>query len=121
MIIHLPDCANIWTGQGCDMAIRPHLPLEERLTLLRAADQFRQWASLDDERVCVLCERKFSGRQVGISRGRGGRVHLHCPTENCSAGPNQWVYPGNPLVSEAAYADWQRALAYTNTELSPAA
>ena len=103
------------------MAIQPHLPLEERLALLRTADQFRQWSSLDDERVCVLCERKFSGRQVGIRRGRGGRVHLHCPTENCNGGPSQWVYTGNPLLSKAAYADWQRALGSTDAELSSAA
>ena len=108
------------------MAIQPHLPLEERLSHLRAADHFRHWSSLDDKRVCILCERKFNGRQVGISRTRGGRVRLHCPTEACNAGPSQWVYPGNPLVSETAYADWQRALENTDAEsssaqLSPAA
>jgi len=96
------------------------LPSEERLALLRAADQLRHWSSLDDNRVCILCERKFNGRQVGISRGRGGRVRLHCPTEGCNAGPSQWVYPGNPFVSEAAYADWQRALANTDAESSSA-
>jgi len=100
------------------MAIQPHLPLEERLNLLRTTDQFRHWSSLDDKRVCILCERKFNGRQVGISRGRGGKLHLHCPTEGCAAGPNQWVYPGNPLVSEIAYADWQRALENADTQTS---
>lgn len=102
------------------MAIRRHLPLEERLALLRTADQFRHWSSLDDDRVCILCERKFNGRQVDISHGRGRRVRLHCPTDGCNAGPSQWVYPGNPLISETAYADWQRALENTEAESSSA-
>ena len=106
------------------MAVRPHLPLEERLALLRMVDQFRSWSSLDDKRICILCERRFNGRQVGISRGRGGQVRLHCPTEGCSAEPSQWVYPGNPLVSEAAHADWPGALENTgpsSAELTSAA
>ena len=111
VIIHLSDCANTWSRQRYGMAIQPHLPLDERLLILRSVDQFRAWTSLDDERVCVLCERKFSGRQVRITRTRGGRgFQLHCPSEGCNAGPGQWVYPGNPLVSETAYQDWQRAL-----------
>jgi hypothetical protein len=97
------------------MAIRPHLPLDERLTILRSTDQFRNWNSLDDNRVCILCEKQFSGRQVGITRGRGGRYRLHCPTDGCKAGPEHWVYPGNPLVSQAAYQDWQRALLSVET------
>ena len=105
------------------MAIRPHLPLDERLLMLRAADQLRTWNSLDDERVCVLCERKFSGRQVQIFRNRAGGFELRCPTDKCASRPTQWVYPGNPLVSEAAYQDWQRALmdAGTDTPTSAAA
>jgi hypothetical protein len=93
------------------MAIQPHLPLDERLLILRKADQFRTWSSLDDKRVCILCNKEFSGRQVEISRSRTGRNELRCPTDGCNARPSQWVYPGNPLISEAAYADWQRALA----------
>jgi hypothetical protein len=107
------------------MAIQPHLPLDERLLILREADQFRTWRSLDDKRVCILCDKKFSGRQVRITRGRGGRFHLHCPTDGCNAASSQWVYPGNPLVSETAYQDWQRALGNGETtsaaELSSAA
>ncbi|HJT82376.1 MAG TPA: hypothetical protein VJ719_14375, partial [Chthoniobacterales bacterium] len=89
---------------------RPHVPLADRLLILRAADQFRHWGSLDDHRVCVMCETEFTGRQVGITRTRSGHYRLHCPTEECNAGPRQWVYPGNPLTSDAAYQDWQRAL-----------
>ena len=92
------------------MAIKPHLPLEDRLSILQAVDQFRHWRSLDDKRVCILCDRSFSGRQVQITRTRSGRVQLRCPTQGCKAEPNHWVYPGNPLVSETAYKDWRRAL-----------
>ena len=97
-------------GQAVGMAIRPHVPLDERLLILRKTDQFRNWSSLDDTRVCILCEKEFSGRQVQIFRGRGGHYRLQCPTDECKGGPAHWVYPGNPLVSEAAYQDWQRAL-----------
>jgi hypothetical protein len=101
------------------MAIKPHLPLDERLIILRAADQFRNWSSLDDQRVCIFCEKTFTGRQVEIRSTRAGTFHLHCPTETCNAGPKQWVYTGNPLVSEAAWRDWQRAL--EQSEFTPAA
>jgi hypothetical protein len=79
-----------------------HLPLDERLLVLRAADHFRTWNSLDDRRVCILCDKTFSGRQVEVIREHSGRFRLHCPTEGCTSGPSQWVYPGDPLISEAA-------------------
>ena len=101
------------------MAIRPHLPLDQRFLMLRGADQFRRWNSLDDRRVCILCEREFSGRQVAVERNRAGRVQLRCPTDGCQAGPSQWVYPGNPLVSDAAYQDWQRAFAASDAGSLP--
>ena len=91
------------------MAMKPHLALDERLSILQTADHFRSWNSLDDKRVCILCDRSFIGRQVEITRSRSGRVHLHCPTEGCNSEPNHWVYPGNPLVSETAFQDWARA------------
>jgi hypothetical protein len=101
------------------MAIKPHLPLDERLSVLRENDRFRNWSSLDDQRVCILCEKQFTGRQVEISRNRTGRYELHCPTQGCKGGPNHWVYPGNPLVSEAAYKDWQRAMVDSTGESLP--
>ncbi|MEP7077989.1 MAG: hypothetical protein ABI795_03085 [Chthoniobacterales bacterium] len=78
---------------------------EEKLAALREGDCFREWASLDDQRICVLCERKFCGRQVRIT-GRKGRAQLHCPSENCAGTPREWVLPGNPFTSEKAWADW---------------
>ena len=90
--------------------INQHIRLEERLSILRSEDQFRQWHSLDDKRFCILCERTFDGRQVDIRRSSGGRFRLHCPTEDCSSTPQHWVRPGNPLVSAKVYQDWSVAL-----------
>ncbi|MDQ2868188.1 MAG: hypothetical protein M3R59_07245 [Verrucomicrobiota bacterium] len=81
------------------------------LAALRAADAFRPWLSLDDERLCLLCERTFHGRDVLVAEE--GR-EVHCPTPACPSHPDQWVHPGNPLVSEVAYADWWRALGETD-------
>src|SRR5207248_5349875 len=43
-----------------------HINLDDRLSILRVGDPSRSWNSLDDQRVCVLCGRKFKGRQVDI-------------------------------------------------------
>ncbi|HEV2096344.1 MAG TPA: hypothetical protein VGQ82_07570 [Chthoniobacterales bacterium] len=78
---------------------------EEKLAALREGDRFREWESLDDQRTCVLCERKFRGRQVGITVGKGARVELHCPSEKCAGTPREWVLPGTALVGEDPWAD----------------
>jgi hypothetical protein len=93
-----------------ETVIKQYIRLEERLSILRSEDQFRQWQSLDDKRFCILCERTFDGRQVDIRGSSGGRFRLHCPTEDCSSTPQHWVRPGNPLVSDKAYQDWSVAL-----------
>ena len=87
---------------------------DERLSILRAYDHFREWQSLDDERVCVVCDRVFNGHEVQIVM-IGNDYKLHCPTAACESGVHQWVYPGNPLLSDAAYADWWRALGSTDS------
>jgi len=87
----------------------PHLQSDDRLSILRAMDQFRSWSSLDDRRFCILCAKTFTGRQIEITECRGVQYELHCPTQGCNSRPHQWVYPGNPLISDAAYADWWRA------------
>jgi len=92
----------------CTMS--PHLEPEDRLSILRAGDQFRTWKSLDDQRVCILCEKKFNGHGVEITRTGDGRYELHCPTEECNSGPHQWVYSGTPLISDIIEPDWWRAI-----------
>ena len=75
-----------------------YLNLDDRLPLLRVGDAFRSWNSLDDQRVCVLCERKFKGRQVDIRRLPGGKFRLYCPTLGCPSTPHQWGY-ATPCVT----------------------
>jgi hypothetical protein len=86
-----------------------HVKLGDRLSILRAGDRFRRWNSVDDLRVCNVCERKFKGRQVEIRRFAGGKSKLYCPTLGCPSGPHQWLYPRAPVVSKTAEPDSWRA------------
>lgn len=85
-----------------------HLTSEEKLFALRSGDSFRKWSSLDDRRVCALCGKSITGRQIEITVGRQGQLRLGCPTADCTAGPHEWVYPGDPLTSAKARRDWSR-------------
>jgi len=73
-----------------------YVKLDDRLSILRAGDRLRKWNSLDDHRVCGVCERKFKGRQVEIRRFPGGRYKLCCPTLGCPSGAQEWFYPHAP-------------------------
>jgi hypothetical protein len=95
-----------------------HLKLDDRLSILRSQDRFRRWNSLDDERLCILCERKFNGRQIEIRRFANGKHELRCPSEGCDSGPHQWVYPGTPLISDIVDPDWWSALGRESRRLS---
>jgi hypothetical protein len=86
-----------------------YIALDDRLSILRAGDRLRRWISLEDQRVCSVCERKFKGRQVEIRCFSGGRYTLHCPTLGCPSRPHQWLYPRAPVVSKIAEPDWWRA------------
>jgi len=72
-----------------------HLPPEEKLAILQAADLRRKWHSLDDQRVCVLCGRTITGRQIEVTKEPGGNYSVHCPTADCPAEPSDWFYQGN--------------------------
>ena len=87
-----------------------HPKLDERLWILRLEDRFRTWRSLEDERLCIICKRKFNGRQVEIRRSRNRKYELHCPTEGCNSRPHLWIYPATPLVSHVAKSDWWHPL-----------
>ena len=74
----------------------PHSLLpEEKLAILQGSDLRRKWYSLDDQRVCVLCDRAITGRQIEIRREPGGTFSVHCPTPDCPAVPSDWFYQGN--------------------------
>jgi hypothetical protein len=83
-----------------------NVKLDDRLLILRAGDRFRKWNSLDDQRVCNVCERKFKGRQVEIRRFPGGRYKLYCPILGCPSGPHQWLSPQARVVSNIAEPNW---------------
>ena len=86
-----------------------HLKLDDRLSVLRAEDHLRNWRSLDDQRLCIICKRKFNGRQVEIQRVGNRKYELHCPTEGCNSRPHLWIYPATPLVSHVMKPIWGRA------------
>ena len=86
-----------------------HLKLDDSLSVLRAEDRFRKWTSLDNERLCIICKRKFNGRQVEVRRAGNRKYQLHCPTEGCNSRPHLWIYRTTPLVSHVVELDWWRA------------
>jgi hypothetical protein len=77
---------------------------EEKLAILQASDPRREWLSLDDQRVCVLCGRALTGRQIEIAQGPSGAYSLRCPTSGCPALPNDWFYLSNasPNVGQSS-------------------
>jgi hypothetical protein len=96
-----------------------HLKLDDRLSVLRAEDRFRNWSSLDDERRCVTCKRKFNGRQVEIRRSSNGKYELRCPTEGCNSRPHLWISSATPLVSHVVGSDWWRAVGKKHERQAP--
>jgi hypothetical protein len=82
--------------------MRTHFLPEERLAILKGADCERTWYSLDDKRVCAVCDRVFTGRQIDIQRDRQGYYFLACPTPCCPSNINQWFLCE---VSAALYLD----------------
>ncbi len=87
---------------------------QERLQLLNEAQPDRPWHSCEEKRCCIACERVFRGTAVEIRRDRLGLVHLACP--GCQSPPKLWVRPGNPLVDETAWADWETAMSSLHQE-----
>jgi hypothetical protein len=75
------------------MNVRKHINSEDRLMILQSADAERKWTSLDDQRLCVICQRVVSGRQIDITRDERGRYTLRCPTEGCASTAHDWIYP----------------------------
>lgn len=41
---------------------------------------------------------------------RRGITRLHCPTIGCPGSPVSWVHPGDPLMTEEAWEDWDRMI-----------
>ena len=86
---------------------------EDRLDVLRKVDQLRRWWSLDDKRICLVCERVFTGRQVEIEK-RGNQYVLHCPTPVCPSDFSQWLVRGVPMPESTSTpaANGQRSFSF---------
>ena len=48
------------------MSMNKRLGLQDKLVALQESDSYRKWYSLDDRRVCVLCEKLISGRMIEV-------------------------------------------------------
>src|ERR1043166_1464259 len=93
----------------CSLDMIAHINLDDRLSILRVGDPFRSWNSLDDQRVCVLCGRKFKGRQLDIRRLPGSKFKLCCPTLGGLSTRDQW--PATPAVcSDSIQEHWRHDL-----------
>ena len=74
-------------------AMEKRLNSQDRLDILRKVDNYRRWYSLDDKRVCAVCEKIISGRQIEI-RGGPQDYSLHCPTPGCPSNFSHWFLFG---------------------------
>jgi len=54
-------------------------------------DTHRRWYSLQDKRICAICETKISGWQIEIT-GEPGSYVLHCPTKGCTSNISHWWF-----------------------------
>ena len=77
------------------------VPSGELLGVLQAADSLRKWYSLDDRRVCVLCDQLITGRQIEITQDSRGHYTLECPTPGCRSSVNEWFYPATSAAPAA--------------------
>jgi hypothetical protein len=66
--------------------LSPH----DRLRVLRETDLERRWYSVDDKRICLVCERVIDGRDIRISGGPD-KYHLGCPTQDCPGNFSHWL------------------------------
>jgi hypothetical protein len=85
---------------------------EDRLEILRAADRERKWHSLDDKRVCAICDRAFSGRQIEMWRDDRGRYWFRCPTEDCPANICHWFLGHRPSPNYAFFVAVKHELGF---------
>jgi len=90
-----------------EMRKNRHVPLDEKLAALQRADPQRKWSSLDDHRVCALCEKAITGRMVDIWQDERGDYHLHCPTPGCSGSLSDWLYRGGSETPNKTASDGQ--------------
>jgi len=73
----------------------------EKLEMLRRLDRYREWASLDDRRLCLECGKIITGQQMRVSGGSGAfdPIQASCPSEGCVSMPMDWALPESPVTS----------------------
>jgi hypothetical protein len=83
------------------MALPITLSDGDKLEVLRAFDQFRQWRSLDDKRYCLACGKIITGQQIEVTRGTRSDepLRLSCPTAQCNSIPMDWVLPTDEILA----------------------
>lgn len=91
-----------------------HLLPEERLDILRNIDHERKWYSLDDKRVCAVCDRVFTGRQIEITGNAQRGYVVRCPTPECPSHIHHWFLCE---LSPARFEGEVRARTYTRRAL----
>jgi hypothetical protein len=87
------------------------LPDAEKLEILRRLDQFRDWHSLDEKRLCITCGRVIDGHQIQVIGGmRGhGPLRVICPTKHCHSIPMDWALPTPEMLAKASHPSAQAA------------
>ena len=76
------------------MSMNKRLGLQDKLVALQESDSYRKWYSLDDRRVCVLCEKLINGRMIDVWQDKIGTYLVHCPTPGCPGTARDWFYCG---------------------------
>lgn len=83
-----------------------HLPLgpAAKLATLRRLDESRPWNTIDDIRHCLGRGGQFSGREIQIFffADASPSLRAHCPTADCEATLNDWVWPREGVVIPGA-------------------
>ena len=99
-------------GKTHPIVMHRRIRLDEKLAVLQEADTLRKWHSLDDRRVCVLCDRVVTGRMIDVWQDSPGSYRMHCPTPGCPATPRDWFYHGPSSARPKVIKSERPILAY---------
>jgi hypothetical protein len=93
----------------------------DKLDVLRALDQFRQWRSLDEKRYCLVCGKIITGRQIEVAGGTRSDepLRLSCPTAQCNSIPMDWVLPTDEILARVEVMAAQEREAAVLTPVTP--
>lgn len=106
LIHHAPDCAATRMKRNViAMTLAPSIaPADaDKLELLRKADRFRSWSSLDDKRYCLVCGKIITGQEIQVAGSTSGEDAwpLCCPSERCNSIPMDWVILTDEVLARA--------------------